>query len=142
MATDVWINLPAAQGTVTVIQGTTPWIVGVVPTKTVYSVFNSISSVSNGVLTTILSYTVPIGKTDYLSLIEASGSNMAQFELYLNGTLNARQRTSLTEFNSQFNFLVDSEIGLPLSSGTLVEIKVIQDRPYLGDYEARMVYAE
>lgn len=110
--------------------------------KTVNSLFGSISSVGNGILTTILSYTVPISKLDYLSLIEVSGSNMAQFEVYINGTLSARRRTSLTEYNSQFNFLVDSEIGLSLISGTILQIMVIQNRPDLGDYEARIVYAE
>lgn len=110
--------------------------------KTVNSLFGSISSVGNGILTTILSYTVPVSKLDYLSLIEVSGSNMAQFEVYINGTLSARRRTSLTEYNSQFNFLVDSEIGLSLISGTLLQIMVIQNRPDLGDYEARIVYAE
>lgn len=110
--------------------------------KIVNSVFGSISSVSNGILTTILTYTVPVGKTDYLSLIEVSGDNMAQFEIYINGILNARKRTSLMEFNEQFDFYVDSEIGLSLNSGTILQIMVIQNRPSLGNYEARIVYAE
>lgn len=110
--------------------------------KTVNSVFNAISLVPNSILTTILSYTVPSGMTDYLSLIEVSGDNMAQFEVYINGTLSARQRTSLTEYNSQFNFSLDSEIGLPLTSGTLLQVMVIQNRPDVGNYEARILYAE
>lgn len=110
--------------------------------KVLYSLFNSISSVSNGVLTTILSYTVPIGKTDFLSLIEVSGTNMAQFDVYINGVLNARKRTSLTEFNEEFDFSVTNEIGLSLSAGTIVLITVLQNRPDLGNYEARLMYAE
>lgn len=112
------------------------------PAKTVFNVFNSISSVPNGVLTTILSYTVPVGKTDYLSQIQCSGDNMAQYEIYINGVYSASQRTSLQAFNALFNFSTDSEIGLSLPSGTVVLVQVIQNRPSLGNYEARIVYAE
>jgi hypothetical protein len=118
--------------------------VTIVPSEplTIYSVFNAITSVPNGVLTPILTYTVPTGATDYVEEIEVSGTNMAQFEVYINGVLSARQRTGLLDFNATFNFTGSVQTGLPLTSGTVIQVQVIQNRPDLGDYEARMIYAQ
>lgn len=108
----------------------------------VKSTFNAITSVSSGILTTILSYTVPVGKTDYLDHIEVSGDNIANFEVYINNVLNARQRTAFTNFNALFEYQVDSEVGYKLIAGTLLQVKVLHNRPSLGNFEARIVYAE
>lgn len=112
-------------------------------THSVKSLFNSISSVSSGNLTTILSYTVPFGITDYLSKIEASGDNIATFEVSINGVLNARQRTYFgADLNTHFSYSVDTLLGYTLNSGDIVTVNVIHDRPDLGNFEARIVYAE
>jgi hypothetical protein len=112
------------------------------PSLTTFSVFNAISSVANGTLTPILTYTVGAGLTNYLGTIEVSGTNMAQFEVYINGTLSARKRTSLIEFNETFDFTGTEQTGITLAAGTVVQVQVIQNRPNLGDYEARIVYAQ
>jgi hypothetical protein len=107
---------------------------------TAFSVFNSISSVPNGTLTPILNFTA--STTNFLSKVEVSGTNMAQFEVWINGALRARQRTSLTEFNAKFDFAIAEQTALILNSGDNVIVQVIQDRPNLGDYEARMIYGQ
>lgn len=127
---------------VTADQGGT-WNVGISSDKTVKSLFNSISSVTSGSLTTILSYTVPVATTDFLGKVEVSGTNIAQFEVYINTVLDARQRTYFGgELNAFFDYAFGTENGYKLNAGDLVEIKVIHSRPTLGDFEARILYAE
>lgn len=110
--------------------------------KSIYSVFNQISSVANGALTTVLSHTVPVGKVDYIGQIEVSGDNIAQFEVYINGSINARQRTYFGDLNAKFNYSSSDNEGLGLNSGDNIQVKIIHNRPTLGAFEARLLYAE
>lgn len=109
----------------------------------VISNFNSVSSVASGILTTIVSYTVPPAKSTYLCNVEVSGSNIARYDIYINSVLSARQRTEFTELNTNFIFnTASSNIGFKLATGTVVEIKVIHNRPFVGDFEARLLAVE
>jgi hypothetical protein len=122
-----------------------PWTVTTTPSSAqiVNSLFGSITSVASGVLTTILSYTVPIGKTDYLGQIEVSGDNIAEFDIYINSVLNARQRTYFGgELNTVFEYNMDSQLGFILNAGDIIQVKVIHNRLSLGSFEARILYAE
>jgi hypothetical protein len=137
-------------GGVVVIQGTVPWIVNgsgflqpvsFVPAYSVYNYFSSISSVPNSVLSTILSFTA--SSDTYLGEIETSGTNIAEFRVYLNSVLISKQRTHFGwGLNLLFKYSFDLELGLKMVSGDLLEVKVIQTRPTLGDYEARLLYAK
>lgn len=111
--------------------------------RTVESLFGSITSVPSGSLTTILTYTVPVSETDYLGKIEVSGTNIGQYDVYINAVLKARQRTYFGgDLNSLFDYTMGQEDGVILNSGDIVEIKVIHNRPMLGDFEARILYAK
>lgn len=111
--------------------------------KTLLSVYNSVSSVSSSILTTILSYTVPVGKTDYLGKIEISGTNTAQYEIFINGNPNGLKRTYFGgSLNETLDYSFGNETGLKLNTGDIVEVKVIHGRPSLGDFEARLIIAE
>lgn len=113
------------------------------PPKNINSLFAAITSVPSSVLTTILSYTVPVSKTDFMGFIEVSGTNIAQYEVYINTVLNARQYTYFGgELNAKFNYDFDQELGYKLNAGDNVQVKVIHVRPYVGDFNARFVYAE
>lgn len=110
----------------------------------VISNFNGISSVGSNILTTIITYIVPTDITTYLTSVEYSGDNIAVYEIYINNTLSARQRTNFgTSLNGIFSFIpLDDEWGYQLNTGDLLEIKVIHERPYVGDFEARILAIE
>lgn len=116
------------------------------PTPTVSNVissFNSVSSVSSSVLTTINTYTVPVGKTGFLALVETSGTNIAQFEIYINNVLNAVRRTYFgSDLNELFEYKSIEDAGLQLAAGDTVKVKVIHFRPTVGDFEARILVSE
>lgn len=112
-------------------------------TLSIYSNFNQVTSVASGVLTTILSYTVPVGLTSYMGFIEATGTNIAQFQVSINSTVNAIQRTYFGgELNTSFNYNFGSQNGYVLNAGDTVLVQVIHTRPNVGDFEARLIYAQ
>lgn len=109
----------------------------------VVSQFNSITSVPSGSLVTILTHTTAAGKNDFLSKIEVSGTNIAQFDVYINSVLSARQRSYFGgALNCLFDFEISQDLGLKTNPGDIIEVKVIHNRPDLGDFEARLLYAE
>lgn len=110
----------------------------VVTTGTILSFFNEISSVASGINTPILTYTVPLGKTDLLEQIEVSGTNIAAYEVYLNSTIFARKRTY---FGSSLNELFTFS-GYKLLAGDTVVVKVLHNRPDVGDFESRIQVIE
>lgn len=105
----------------------------------VVSTFDTVSAVASGLETTIVTYTVPSGKTGRLNRTEFSGENIAVYNLYLNGDLIHRRRTffgnSLCE---EMNF----ESGIELADGDVLILKVLHDRPDSGDFEARIQTTE
>lgn len=144
-----WVAYPGGGGGGggggSVTQGTVPWIVAgtvdVSGSKTVVSLYNEITSVSSGVLTTILNYTAT--EIDYVGQIEVSGTNIAQYTVVINGTTNATQRTYFGgALNAVFKYSFDLENGFVLNTGDTIQVQVIQNRPDLGTFEARMLYAK
>lgn len=111
-----------------------------VNTKTIKNFFNSVSSISSGMLTTIISYTA-INDT-WIGFLEVSGTDIAQYEIYINNNLNALKRTYYGNLNLEFNFLFSGQSGLIITPGDIIEIKVIHYSLDLGNFEARIVYAE
>lgn len=99
------------------------------------SQFSTVSSVASGVLTTILTYIVPLATETYMKRIEVSGTNIATFEVFINTVMIARQRTY---FGSALNVDFDFLQGVKYTAGTTIEVKVIHQRPSLGDFEARL----
>lgn len=103
--------------------------------------YNSVSSVANQVLTTIVSYTVPVGKIGFLYRAEVSGSNIAEYELLINAAVEAKKRTYFgSSLNEEFEFGKGS--GLELSAGDQVTVRTIHNRPMTGDFEGRIEVLE
>lgn len=99
------------------------------------SLFSTASSVASGVLTTVLTYIVPLATDSYAKRIEASGSNIATYEVYVDAVLVARQRTY---FGSALNCIFDFGTGIKYTAGTNIQVKIIHQRPTLGDFEVRL----
>lgn len=105
--------------------------------NTVITIFNAITNVSTNNLTTLVTYTVPALKTFNLQKIIVSGSNIAQYDFFVDSNQIARQRTYFSGgLNAEFNLNADPDRGLPLNSSQIVSVKVIHQRPDLGDFEA------
>ena len=109
------------------------------PDEEIVSEFSSISSVISGSNTTLLTYTVPLVKTGYLQRIEIGGNNIGTYEIYFNSVLSGRKRTYFGgSLSDVFNFEGGIKRGFKLLAGTIVQLKVLHNRPYLGDFEARL----
>lgn len=102
--------------------------------------FNQINAVSAGVLTTIITYTVPITAMSMrLQRINCSGDNVSKYLIYINGVIIDITRTYFgSELNTSFDYTDASNVGRALIIGDKVEVKVIHQRPSLSDYNAKI----
>lgn len=134
---------PSGSGGAPVSVSTDPTHVLIEPTGTVQSQFSTALSVLSGATSTILSYTVPVATQTYLLRIEVSGTNIATYDVTVDGQPWARTRTY---FSGPFIGIIQvgssPSDGYPLSTGQLVEISVTNFRPTTGDFEARLQYIE
>lgn len=97
--------------------------------------FNEVSSVATGILTTLLTYIVPVGNPISLFIAEVSGTNIADYRVLIDGSRIARQYTYFGgNLNTEFTFQ-----GYKLNAGQIITIEVLQSRPYVGDFSARIL---
>lgn len=107
------------------------------------SVYNEVNSVAANILTNITTYTVPIGKTSFLSRVEVSGSNIATYEITLNGSTIAKKRTFYgSSLSEGFEFVTPFEAGIELIATDSIIVKVMHGRPDVGDFAARIQVRE
>lgn len=100
--------------------------------------FNQISSVMANVLTDVITYTVPSPYKGILYRVEVGGSNVATYELYINGVIEGRVRTWFGTPLTQVMEFSSGASGFELNTGDVVKIRVIHARPFVGDFEARL----
>lgn len=109
------------------------------PQGTSINVFSEVSSVSISSTTDILTYTVPVGKTLILTRVEFGGTNIATYEILFNDVVNGRKRTyfggALTDC---MGFEENSTPGLRFNAADTIKIRVINYRPSVADFEARL----
>ena len=106
---------------------------------TTLSLYNEVTSVVSGILTTINTYTVPVGKTFYLNKVEVSGNNLAEYSVKFNSTVNAKKYTWYSNFNEKFDYITGgNNQGFQLVAGTIVTITTIHNRPFVGSFNARI----
>lgn len=112
--------------------------VNVLPNGTgnIVNTYNEVTAVASGVLTTIETYTAT--GTAFLQKSIVSGTNIARFDVLLNGNVIDRQRTYFGgNLNIDFDFT-----NLPLVFGDVVTVRVIHNRPTTGDFNARIQVLE
>lgn len=103
----------------------------------VVNTYNAISSVASGVLTTLASFTATTDSR--LRQVTVSGNNIATYEVLVNGNVVSKKRTYFGEnLNETFEF----EKGLSFSSGQQVLVRVIHNRPTVGNFEANIIVIE
>lgn len=103
-------------------------------TKTTY---NQISGLANGVTQIVLSYTAQPNQK--LQKIEFSGTNIAEYELVINGVTQDKKRTY---FGGSLNGIFDFDNGIDLVSSQSVIVYVVHNRPSLADFNARIQILE
>lgn len=106
------------------------------------NIFNDVTAIASGDYRELVTYTVPGGLLGFLTRIEASGENIAQYDILINGTLVARKRTYFGSFNTVFEFTPGPKLGLPLNAADVISVKVLHDRPNPGNFEARIQVTE
>lgn len=100
------------------------------------SYFHEVDNVATGVTTLVATYTAAANV--YLQKIELGGTNIAEFELTIDGVTQDKKRTSLYNFENMFNF----NNGLNISAGQIIRVYVVHTRPELGEFVARIQILE
>lgn len=101
--------------------------------------YNEVTGVVKSVLTTINTFIAPIGKTSFLQRVSAGGSNIAAYEVQINGLTVEKRRTYFgAALTTDFEFVGSAESGLELAVGDVVTVKVIHERPNTGDFETKI----
>ena len=102
--------------------------------------FNEINAVPAGVLTTIITHTIPVtALSQRLQRINCSGDNISKYIVYINGQIIDISRTYFgSELNTAFDYTNDSNVGRALMLGDVIEVKVIHSRPSVSDYNAKV----
>lgn len=109
------------------------------PSGVVLSLFAETLGVGSLTTATLLSYTVPALKVLYLTRIDVSGNNIAKYDVLLDAVVAARKRTWMgSPLNESFDFNESLARGVKLLAGQTLEVKVLHERPYVGDFEARL----
>lgn len=104
--------------------------------------YNEVTAVVSGILTTVQTYTAPIGVASYLQKAEVSGENIATYTVLINGVVQDKKRTYFSgDFNLIFKF-AETGTGLPLVVGDIVTVKVIHNRPNASDFNSRIQVIE
>jgi hypothetical protein len=112
--------------------------------EVVKNIYSEANSVASGLTTTLVTYTVPGSlTTSIVQRISVSGENIAKFTVFVNAVKIDTRRTffgdSLSEY---FEFTTGSSDGFALNPSDTVVVKVLHNRPSVGDFEARLQVLE
>lgn len=99
--------------------------------------YNEVTAVASGAETTIISMVIPPSGFRLMK-VDVSGENLALFRLKINGITMFTRRSWWNHFNEQFNF-EDFQNGLKLTSGQILTVTVLHNRPVPGNFEATVL---
>lgn len=109
----------------------------------VVSKYNEIVAVPGGSTVSLVTYTVPAGKTAILQRSVVSGGNIGKYTLSINAVTEDTIRTMFgSDLTGMFDFTSGNDSGLLLNAGDIIEIRVLNPRPYVGDFNARIQVLE
>lgn len=108
------------------------------PPGVLSTVYSNVSSVGSSVLTTMQTYVTPATGNTYLQKVDASGTNIAEYTLEIDSVVMDKKRTYFgSALNIDFLFS-ETTSGLLLTPGSVVVLKVIHSRPFVGDFNSRI----
>lgn len=106
------------------------------------NVYDEVSAVPTSAQVDVVSYTVPVNTRAWLVRVEASGGNVATYDVLVNNTMQAKRRTYFgSDMTTQFEFSAGLK-GLPLEEGDIVLLKAVHQRPDVCDFEGRILVIE
>ncbi len=97
-------------------------------------VSNGLASVAGGATPTLLTFTVPAGKTLFLESIDCSGENIAEYSVFIDGAKAMTRRTYFSEFNTTFWFLGES-----VAQNKIIDVILNNFRPSISDFDSMMI---
>lgn len=98
--------------------------------------YNITTLVTNGIETTIASYTVPVGAIFYFTGFTASGNTNALYKLYVDGNTILAGRTTVANLNVERNFAY-APFNVP--AGDTISLKVIHETNVGCDFEGTIL---
>lgn len=106
-------------------------------TSVVKNYYNEISGIATGVTTLVVSQVATAN--NLLQKVTFSGTNIAEFELVIDGNTYDKKRTYFgSSLNGEFTF----NDGIAVSSGDSIELFVVHNRPMVGNFNARIQILE
>lgn len=99
--------------------------------------YNEVTNVASGILTNVLTYTAV--NNGELRHVDVSGTNIAQYEVLVNGIV--RDKT-YTYFGGKLHHKFDFGRGIKFLTGNSIVIRVLHQRPDLGNFNARLHMVE
>ena len=116
--------------------------VNIVDSETPYTKFLNIygeENVAPGIETILITFTASAGKTYKLIRVQFSGEQIAKYIVYINSVAIATSRTHhASGLSGNIEFVGGTQEGLEVLSGDIIELKVLHNRPGLGDFEGRI----
>jgi hypothetical protein len=97
------------------------------------STYNEVTSVASGSLTTVATFTA--SSATRIRKVMASGTNIAYYEIVLNGSVIAKKYSYFTEYNVDFDF----EDGIPMAITDTVLVRIEHNRIDTGDFNATII---
>lgn len=111
-------------------------------TGTYKNIFNEQSAIASGATVSLVTYTVPVGKTAILERVAVSGENIAKYEVFINGNKIDASRTYFgAQLNTSFDY-TSTNSNFTLTSLDIVTVTVRHDRPAAGNFEGRIQLTE
>ena len=110
-------------------------------TLNLYGEANSLAKTTE---TTMVTYTVPVGKKAELCLAEGEGDNGSSiYKVKKNGTIIAKKNVWFgAKLDVTFLFAVGTLEGLELTAGDIIIVTVEHCRDDVGDFSGRLIVAE
>lgn len=120
-------------GTVT----TTPVPAG--PTVTTFGSISALAPASNSITAT---YTVPVGKTDYIQKVYISGTQVGTYTIRVNTIVFLKYRTSVTKFSEIIDLSTGSAFGKQIVAGDTVDVVSENNGSVNGDFDVTIQVME
>jgi hypothetical protein len=110
----------------------------------VIAVYNEVSAVASGIETTVATYINNNVTTNFLVRIETSGTNIAEYRLYRNASIIDKKYSEFTQLNTVFEYSTadTSAPGLKTATSDTFYLKVIHNRPNVGNFNAKLLVLE
>lgn len=103
------------------------------------SAYGESPATPTGTPAAVVTYVVPADKIAFLYRVEASGENVARYQVTVNDTVIATRRTHHgSGLTTDFNFDSPNKRTLILQPGDIIKLVALHNRPESGDFEARV----